>query len=109
MGLEWEGAEPGVVTPRVQYESPILVEPLTQQEWNMLFEHHLTLQINPSDLTRNIAMIHELRQRAWLEVTNAVNETFEGVLPNQESLSTPNVSSVMTGMNSNVRRRRKNP
>ena len=73
MGLEWKSLETD--TPCTHPGTSQQVAPLTQQEWNMLFENHLELQINPSYLTRNIEVINELRQRVWLELTKPDNNS----------------------------------
>ena len=92
MGLEWKSVE--TVIPCVNPEAPQCVAPLTQHEWDMLFENHLELQINPSYLTRNVEVINELRQRAWLEITK----------PDNRSVPVQNRSRVTRGSTSNVTR-----
>lgn len=92
MGLEWKSVE--IIIPCVNPGTSQCVIPLTQHEWDMFFENHLELQINPSYLTRNIEVINELRQRAWLQITKPDNRP----VPDQNS------SRVTRGSTSNVTR-----
>ena len=43
------------------------MSPLTHQEWDILFESHPELQVNPSLLTQNVTVINELRERTLSE------------------------------------------
>src|SRR5450759_1455486 len=67
MGLMWKSVEPERVTPQVTPRPPTVVSPLTQQEWDIFFDNHPLLQVNPSALTQNIALVNEIRERILSE------------------------------------------
>ena len=67
MGLLWKSVEPEVEKPQVIPRPLAIVSPLTHQEWNIFFESHPALQVNPSDLTQNIEVINNLRERTLSE------------------------------------------
>src|SRR5450759_61578 len=67
MGLLWKSVEPEVVAPQVTPSTPTVVSPLTQQEWDAFFDNHPLLQVNPSTLTHNVALVNEIRDRTLTE------------------------------------------
>src|SRR5450759_1193112 len=67
MALLWKGIEPETPAPQVNPRPPNVVPPLSQQEWDMIFEGHPRLQVNPTALTQNMTLVNEIRERTLSE------------------------------------------